>query len=419
MRRPPADAAAIPDVRIFQLTLLIAALVCASSGDLCAQTLPAGPIRAFDGRVTISGEIVGTLGSADDDAFFNYTDYEHNALRLIRLALAAAWRPAERIALVAEIRSEDFDQLKAFGAYVRVRPFKSVPLDVQAGRIPPTFGAFGRRAYSTDQLLIGYPLAYQYLTSLRPDAIPATADDLLIMRGRGWRPSFPIGSFDDEPGVPLVTSFRWDTGVQAHWAAGAIELTGAVTNGTLSDPRFNDNNGGKQFSGRAVARPVVGLVLGASAARGSFLAEDVTRLLPEPASQKTYSQQAFGFDAEYSRDYWIVRGEIVRSRWSLPLLSPASTLDVSALGMWVEGRYRLTPRIFAAARVDHLGFSRITGMIWSSPTEWDAPVDRIEWGGGYYFQRNLVARAVVQHNRRDGGRVHERTFVSGQLSYWF
>ena len=50
---------------------------------------------------------------------------------------------------------------------------------------------------------------------------------------------------------------------------------------------------------------------------------------------------------------------------------------------------------------------------------WDAPVARIEAGGGFYLQRNLVGARVVQHNWRDGGRVRERTFVSGQVSYWF
>jgi hypothetical protein len=406
-------------VRICQVTLVVALMAAAVPGELRAQLLPDRPIRAFDGQVTVSGEVVGTFGSADEDAFFNYTDYEHNALRMFRLALSGAWRPSDRVAFVGEVRSEDFAQVKAFGAYVRVRPFRSIALDIQAGRIPPSFGAFGRRAYSTDQILIGYPLAYQYLTSLRPDAIPATPDDLLIMRGRGWRPRFPIGSFEEGPGVPLVTAFRWDTGVQARWTTGPLELTGALTNGTLSDPRFEDNNGGKQVSARGALRPIVGLVVGASAARGSFLADEVARLLPEAVRRHTYAQQAFGVDAEYSRDYWIVRGEVVRSRWSLPLLAPMGTLDVSALGMWVEGRYRFTPRIFAAARVDHLGFSRIAGAIWTSPTAWDAPVDRIEVGGGYYVQRNLVARAVVQRNRRDGGHVRSRTFVAGQLSYWF
>jgi hypothetical protein len=388
-------------------------------GAATAQVLPSEPVRLFDGRVSLGGEVAVTFGSKDDEAFFNYTDYETNALRMMRFALAGAWRPLQRVAFVGELRTEDFSHVDAFGAYIRVRPFPSIALDIQAGLIPPSFGAFSRRAYGTDQILIGYPLAYQYLTSLRPDAIPATPDDLLIMRGRGWQPTFPIGSQEEAPGVPLITAFRWDTGVQARWLTELVEVTGAITTGTLADPRFGDNNDGKQVSGRVALRPQTGLVIGASASRGSFLAEDVVGLLPAPARDGSYPQHAFGVDGEYSRDHWIVRAELVRSQWALPLLAPMETLEVSALGVWVEGRYRVTPRIFAAARVDHLGFSKITGSIWTSPTTWDAPVDRVEWGGGFYLQRNLVARAVVQHNWRDGGRVHARTYVSGQLSYWF
>jgi hypothetical protein len=36
-----------------------------------------------------------------------------------------------------------------------------------------------------------------------------------------------------------------------------------------------------------------------------------------------------------------------------------------------------------------------------------------------YVQRNLTLRAVVQYNTRDGGRVHQRTFLSGEIAYWF
>ena len=406
----------MPILRPLLLTALVAV---ATPGPLRAQMLPAGPIRAFDGQVTLGGEIVGTAGTVDNDAFFNYTDYETNALRMMRFALAGAWRPLDRVAFVGELRTEDFSHVDAFGAYIRVRPFPSIPLDIQAGRIPPTFGAFGRRAYAADQVLIGFPLAYQYLTSLRPDAIPATADDLLVMRGRGWQPRFPIGSPDLAPGVPLVTAFRWDTGVQGRWTGGPVEIAAALTNGTLSDPRFDDNNGGKQFSGRVAVRPLVGLIVGGSAARGSFLADELSRTLPEMLRNRSYAQQAVGADVEYSRDHWIVRAELVRSRWALPLLSPLTTIDVTALGAWVEGRYRFSPRIFGAVRIDHLGFSKITGSIWTSPTTWDAPVDRVEWGAGYYLQRNLVGRVAVQHNWRDGGRVRSRTFVSAQLSYWF
>ena len=53
-----------------------------------AQPLPEGPIRAFDGRVTVGAEVTATAGNGDKIAFFNYTDYEHNALKLMRLSLS-------------------------------------------------------------------------------------------------------------------------------------------------------------------------------------------------------------------------------------------------------------------------------------------------------------------------------------------
>src|SRR6476659_6522840 len=161
---------------------------------LLLQALPAGPIETARGTVTITGDVTATAGPKDDDAFFNYTDYEHNALRMLRLSLSGMWRPTARLAVLTEVRSEDLEQPVAYALYVRVRPSSRIPLDVQAGRIPPVFGAFARRSYGTDNPLIGYPLAYQYLTSLRPDAVPASADDLLIMRGRGWRSFYPIGN---------------------------------------------------------------------------------------------------------------------------------------------------------------------------------------------------------------------------------
>src|SRR5207245_6807279 len=102
-------------------------------------------------------------------------------LRMVRVAVSGMWRPSGRAAVVTELRSENLKRVIPYALYVRVRPLKGRALDVQAGRIPPVFGAFGRRSYGADNPLIGYPLAYQYLTSMRPDAIPATADDLLFM----------------------------------------------------------------------------------------------------------------------------------------------------------------------------------------------------------------------------------------------
>ena len=48
-----------------------------------------------------------------DGAWFNYTDYEHNALRLFRLAVNADVRVTDQISVLAEIRSENGDGRQA------------------------------------------------------------------------------------------------------------------------------------------------------------------------------------------------------------------------------------------------------------------------------------------------------------------
>jgi hypothetical protein len=389
---------------------------------LVAQILPAGPIETAGGTVSIGGEVSATVGARDDDAFFNYTDYEHNALRFFRISLTGTWRPSARLAVLTDVRSENGQRVIPYALYVRVRPWKDRRFDVQAGRIPPVFGTFARRSYVADNPLIGYPLAYQYLTALRSDAVPANADDLLQMRARGWRLRYPVGDATELPGVPIVSAYRWDTGVQAQYTSDRVDLAAALTSGTLSRPRVRDDNGAPQISGRAGFKPVVGLVLGASFARGEFVSRSITGRYEMALGKRDYTQQALGFDGEYSRGYWIVRGEAMFSRWTVPRINvPFIDPALWARSGYVEGRYRFTPRVYAAARVDYLGFSSVRGqrLFSGAPTSWDAPVSRVEAGGGVFLQRNLTARAVVQRNWRDAGRVRTRTFLSAQLAYWF
>jgi hypothetical protein len=404
-----------------QRVAVVVLLTCVSQAGLArAQGLPYAPLSFAEGRLVFGGEVTATVGARDDLGFFNYTDYEHNALRLFRLALSGEWRPADRFAVVGEVRTENVERVRPYALYVRVRPWRGRRIDIQAGRIPPVFGSFGRRAYSNDNPLIGYPLAYQYLTSLRADALPATADDLLRMRARGWRTNYPLGSAAFAPGLPLVSAFSWDTGVEVRVAARGVEVAGAVTNGTLSNPRVSDDNGGKQISARVAVRPVVGLALGASAARGPYLSDAALDAVGAVDGGR-FVQRALGADAEYSRDHWLVRAELVWSDWRLPAIAtPAIDHPLAARAVWVEGRYRLTPRVFVAGRADRLDFSKLRGTLFGGPAvPWDAPVVRTEAGGGWYFTRSLVGRAVWQRNWRDGGRQRHRSFVSGQLLYWF
>src|SRR5215204_6312039 len=127
---------------------LILQILCAAS-TVRAQELPSGPISLANGAVVIGTDIAATVTPQDDTdgAWFNYTDYEHNALRLFRAAISADVRLNDHVSFLTELRSENGDALKPYALYVRMRPWRSRPIDIQAGRIPPTFGAFPRREY--------------------------------------------------------------------------------------------------------------------------------------------------------------------------------------------------------------------------------------------------------------------------------
>lgn len=388
-----------------------------------AQTLPSEPVVLGAGRVTLGGDVSWSI-APEDTGFFNYTDYEHSTLRMLRLALMASVKAGNHVTLLAEVRSENGAHPEPYGLYLRIRPWISRTFDVQVGRVPPTFGAFARRSYAADNPLIGYPMAYQYLTSLRADALPATVDELLRMRGRGWLTNFSVGNLAPDRGVPLVNAFRWDTGVQVHSGTELVDATASVTTGTLSNPRFSDDNGGRQLAGRVVFHPVAGLIVGGSAAHGPFVSQAALRAVPGDASTSPagggrdadYTQTAWGVDVEYSRDYYLLRLETVTSAWTLPL-GAALALPLRATATAAEGRYKIRPGLYAAARVGHLGFSEVAAR--GSTESWDAPVTRLEVGGGYSIQRNLLLKVEYQYNTRDGGRVPTLQLGAAQLVYWF
>jgi hypothetical protein len=396
---------------------------CAIAAPAVAQTLPAGPIEFADGHVVVAGDVSAGYGSDDTGAYFNYTDYDHSALRLLRVDISAKAKANDHLSLLAEVRTENIDSLEPYALYVRVRPWVNHDFDIQAGRIPPTFGAFARRTYPSDNPLIGYPLAYQYLTSLRPDSLPASADELLLRRGQGWLDRFSIGDQNRDHGVPLVTAFRWDTGVQLHAAtvSGVIGGAVAVTSGTLSNPRVDDDNSGRQWAGRVEFRPVAGLLVGSSLAWGAWATDAASRAATGNANTGQFSQTAWGADVEYSRDHYLVREETIVSAWRLPVVNrPELPQPLRSFSTSIEGRYKIVPGVYAAARFDHLGFSEVTGTTATLP--WDAPVTRFEVGPGISIQRNLLLKLSYQHNARDGGppflaaHEHQGAF---QFVYWF
>jgi hypothetical protein len=400
----------------------LAAMLAAASAE--AQEWPDRPLSIAHGHVTVGGDVTLTVGS-DDSGYFNFTDYERSTLRLLRFDAVATLRANAHVSGVIELRAEGDSgagnwSADAYAVYLRVQPWTGRAFEVQAGRIPTAFGGFGRRPYGNDNLLIGYPLAYQYLTSLRPDAVPATADDLVAMRARGWLAYYPVGDVYWTHGVPPMSIFQYDTGALAKVGIPAArgELSASVTAGTLSNPGLADHNGAPQVAARFAVKPIPGLLLGASVADGAFVAREVRDVLPEGAARRQYRQRAVGADAEVSHGYWLVRTELLVTDWRLPALrSPLITAPLRATSWLTEGRYKLAPGLYVAARYDRMLFSHIQSS--RGVTTWDADLWRAEAGAGYSLRRNVILKGSYQYNRRDGGRVKSGNLAAAQVLLWF
>ena len=397
---------------------LCALLLVASVRQAAAQPSAETPRGGVADRVSVGGELTATVGSTDP-GFFNYATYGYDPLRNVRVVLDASVRASRQVEVLAQLRTDGMSHARLTALYLRVRPWQAREIDVQAGRVPTTFGLLGRSGYGTENPLVGRPLAYGYLTSLRRDALPATTADLLRMRGRGWLTNFPVGNLAPERGLPIVDGDNWDTGVQARIARGPVEWVGAVTQGSLGSPRLHDDNDGRALASRLVVRPLAAVAVGASVSRGAFLSHSLASALGTDVTLDTFRQTAAGLDAQVAAGRWQVRGEIIRSAWTLPSQSDAALEGgVRAVAGWLEGRVRLLPGFDVAARAEHMAFSDISTTAGAQP--WESPVSRVEVGLAATPFRHVRLKLATQRNRRPlGGRVRHDTLFAAQVGVWF
>lgn len=381
-----------------------AALVSASLAlALAAAPLAAVTLQRGATRLVLNGEFLATLAPRER-GYFNFTDYSAAPLRQARLQLGLEVRRGEGLALVAELRARNLE-LDLSALYLRLRPRAGV--DLQIGRIPPVFGGASQRGYGGAQVLVGLPLAYQYLTTLRADALPPSADALLRWRGGGWRPGYAPG---DAPGLPLVQGDVRDVGVELRLRGeGAWELSAALTRGSLARPRVRDDNSGATLAARLQRKLGSAWSVGLSAARGAYLARAA-----RGSGTGGDLQRALGGDVEFAHGRGLARVELLRSAWDAP------SVRARPLGAWAlsgEARLRVSPLVELGARLERLRFDELRGRALSDT--WDARVLRLESGVALRLRRDTRLRLAFQQNWRDGGYVRSEGLVLAQLGVRF
>lgn len=314
-------------------------------------------------------------------------------------------------------------------SYLRYKVFGTPKADLflEGGKIPTPFGSFSPRAYSDRSPLVSYPLIHHYFSSLRSNQLPADNADLLSHRGQGAQGFSGFaggGSTQLQSGLPMIYDPCWDVGVAALGSLGPAEYRVAVTQGTLSSPRFKggDNNGGKQLAGRVAFVPATGILLGVSYARGPYLDSAVANALPVGARVEDYDQEIYGLDLEFGIRHLDLIAEFAANRWQSPNITDAggSRADLTQSGGYVEAKYTVRPGLYAAARFDWLDFGAIEdGTGTRTRLSWDYAIHLWELGIGYYFTDRVIGKLVRQDQRSERPGSESSSFWAVQLSASF
>lgn len=382
---------------------------------LIAASIAAVPARA--GEIRFHGLL--DLVLAQQDSAYDYNKFARgdSPFDAYGARLFVDGRVNDQLAVFAQVVLRDATALYVDGVYATYKPLLTHDVNILAGKVPWAIGTYAPRTYSNKNPLVGTPLIYQYHTSLVWYDLPPDADALLATAGQGTY-GVNYEGYSLGMGMAIVDDSYWDVGVTIAGSARPLEYALGMVAGTPGwGSTSKDENSGKSVLGRVGLMPLPGVRIGASAAYGPYLVEELNPELPAGTDANDYHQKLAMVDLELQRGYIEVRGEGAYNVWESPTVG-----DLDVMGGYLELKYLMPFGAFLAGRYDALRFGEIQNSA-GEMLPWDCDVTRMEGGFGYRFNRDAQAKVIYQRTELGipGTADQTRTLnmVAGQLSISF
>jgi hypothetical protein len=253
-------------------------------------------------------------------------------------------------------------------AGVRYAPSEAVVLDV--GMMPHPVGAFASRRYSFRNPLIGVP--------------------------DGYPVEYPVG-------------------VQLSGVRGRVDYRSAIVSLPVYHERYTPDP-------TPTPRPALGggvtvatgVRLGASVTWGPYLGSSVPQTGLGGRSWRDFAQRIGALDAQFSRGYLELRGELARSEYDVPGGAPDTRRSVRGLTYYTEARYTVTPRLFLAARAERNDYPYIVadsaGLWHTGATD----VYNAEVGAGWRLGSATLVKVSLRQDRWRVPREYRAAFPNGR-----
>jgi hypothetical protein len=285
--------------------------------------------------------------------------------------------------------------------------------------IAALIGSWAARHDSWANPFVNAPLPYENVTTISDGSAPDTPQAFLARRDvpdrkRDW--------------VPVVWGPSYTTGGAVFGRIGRFDWAAEAKNAALSarpeawDARrrgFDDPTG----SGRLGWRPGAAWVLGTSFSSGPYLRANALRTLAPSQALGDFRETVVGADASFARRHLELWAEFFAARFEVPIpcrsrTRPPSVEDADTAAWYVEGRYKLTPELYAALRWNQQLFGDVPdGQGGERP--WDRDAWRVDVAGGYRFHRRLQAKLQYGYLHQAGHLQQGEQLVAAQLTLRF
>jgi hypothetical protein len=334
------------------------------------------------------------LSQPSNDSIFT----EKNTLLIPRLSLFLDAQLGKYIYLFTQTRidrgfdpSSDPLEIRLDEYAIRISSKQKPNLAIQFGKYGTVFGSWVRRHTSWENPFVTPPLAYGRLVGIWDNVAPSSANSLL--RWSHIQPPTTVQgeNADKYSRLPLIWGPVYATGAAAFIENGPIEFAVDIKNVALSsapDSWSPNQTGWKHpsVSSRLGVRPNEMWSLGFSASTGTYLQSEATPTLNAGIGRNEYREFLIGQDLSFAWHRWQIWAETIEARYLVPHATHADVLS-----WYIETKYKFTPLLSAALRVEQQIYGHITDNAGQS-VRWD----RDTWAIGVAPALRLAAHQQLK-----------------------
>ncbi len=269
--------------------------------------------------------------------------------------------------------------------FVRVK-LAEEKINLQVGQFAPQIGNFLGRHDSWDNPFVTYPMVYENMTSVSDFTVVGSPD------GFAARRTWPDNRIN---WIPIIWGPYYAQGASIHGKFAEWGYALSVMNSSPGTRGFSWNNDmdAPTYIGRVSYTPSAAWTFGVSASRGSYFRDDAVGF-PAGTDREDYDQSLVVFDLRYEWKKLQLFAELFLNEYEVP-----NAGDARSLAYYVEARYKLSVRWYAAARWGQTFHEKISTTL--GDLDWDEDQHRAELGLGYRINQHLQLKAQYAHTSQD------------------